>query len=42
MRAFGPSALFGQNAIVHFALAAFAAWSLASDWLGAHRGELTP
>ena len=31
MRAFGPSTLFAQNAIVHGALAGFAAWSLAVD-----------
>jgi MFS family permease len=31
MRVLGPSALFGQNAIVHIAAAGFAAWSLAAD-----------
>jgi MFS family permease len=31
MRVLGPSALFGQNAIVHAATAGFAAWSLAAD-----------
>ncbi len=29
MRAFGPSALFAQGAIVHVAIAAFALWRLA-------------
>ncbi len=31
MRAFGPSALFAQSAIVHFAIAAYALWRLATD-----------
>ncbi|MGD1036472.1 MAG: MFS transporter [Roseiarcus sp.] len=31
MRAFGPSALFAQGALVHVAIAAFALWRLATD-----------
>jgi hypothetical protein len=31
MRAFGPSALFAQNALLHAGLAVFAAWSLYGD-----------
>ena len=31
MREFGPSALFAQSAVVHFAVAAFALWRLVAD-----------
>jgi uncharacterized transporter YbjL len=31
MREFGPSALFAQSAVVHFAIAAFAFWRLVAD-----------
>jgi len=39
MHAFGPSALFAQNAIVHGALAGFAVWSLALDARSNGRGR---
>ena len=39
MRAFGPSALFAQNAIVHGALAGFAVWRLALDPRSKVRGR---
>ena len=43
MRAFGPSALLAQNAIVHGALAGLALWSLAVDARSIGRGRwLTP
>jgi hypothetical protein len=43
MHAFGPSALFAQNAIVHGALAGFAAWNLAVDARSKGRSRrLTP
>jgi hypothetical protein len=39
MHAFGPSALFAQDAIVHGALAGFAVWSIALDARSKPRGR---